>query len=262
MSKGMKLIEVRIVNNRLIKCFNVHLDGKNMKISGDSNTGKSTASGIVWDMLTNRADSITHGEKKGESKLHFSDGLNIINATRTFTASGSSISIADGKGNKISMADFKKLFSELSVNPHQIADMKPSAQLAMLVKSADLGDVDLGKIDTEITTAKDNRLDLHRQVELLSPGTEPENVKPVDVAALVREKGEIDEYNTDLNNKNDKLGRMIYQGKNNNEEIERLKTELSTEPERFEIERLKTELSTEFDRLEALFDRRLQPSLE
>jgi DNA repair exonuclease SbcCD ATPase subunit len=228
----MKITRIEIINNKAIKCFRVQLDGKNLTVAGDTGSGKTTAISGLWeDIIKKCPDAITHGAKKGSVEIELSDGSKTMICKRVNTASKSEITITAVEGNKVttpSIKDFKRLISDLSVNPHRIIDMKPTEQIKTLAAAADMGDVDLQQMDDDITAAEAERLELSRAVDLLAPGAEPEKVERADLSALLQQKADADEANRERANKVYDLERMVEQGKSNNAEIDRLREQLAT----------------------------------
>lgn len=209
----MRIIMLNILNNRSIKAFFAKIDGENMTLAGDTGTGKTTAASALWEILDKHPDSITHGEKRGHIRVKLSDGETVLNCIRKNTPSASTVTITDGEGDTMPIAKFKKLISDLAVNPHKIASMRPTEQVNTLLAAADLGDVDLGKMDEGIDRAEKIRLELHRDLERMAPGEEPEKAAPVDIADLLKQKDEADETN--------RLILTLSEGLDGNEDLQR-----------------------------------------
>lgn len=218
-AQGLTILEIVMKNNRTIELFQLRPEGANVSVAGDTGSGKTTAISALWDILSKCPDSITHGKKKNEIRVKLSDGSKVINAVRRTTPTASKVIIFDNEGDAISITDFKKMISDLSVNPHKILDMKPTEQLATLAKAADMGDVDLGKMDEEIAEAETERLELSRVLEMIAPGEEPEKVERVDVAALVEEKDAADAVNLDIYQKEQLLDGLVDAAARNDSDI-------------------------------------------
>ena len=240
-AQGFTILEIVMVNNRKVELFRKRLDGKNLTIAGDTGTGKTTAISALWAIMDKCSDSISHGKKKNEIRVKLSCGGKIINAVRKTTKSASKVTITDSEGDSISIGDFKKMVSDLAVNPQNILDMKPTEQLATLAKAADMGDVDLGKMDADISKAEDNRLNLGRAVELLAPGVEPEKADRVDVAALLKEKDAADAVNLDIYQKEQLLDGLVDAAERNDLDINDAREVLAKLEERREAIRKKDE---------------------
>jgi DNA repair exonuclease SbcCD ATPase subunit len=194
----VKIIKLEISNTRKVEAFELTLDGKNLQISGETGTGKTTAVNALWEIITKHPDSITHGKKKGFVKVKLSDGKKTIVAERTNTKN-STVKIYDSNGDTITMADFKSMISALSVNPYKIATMSNPDKVRLLLSIAEIP-VDLDDIDKDIAALEENRLDAHRKMELSKPGPEPEQVQRVSVSELVEER----QKKSDINAENDK----------------------------------------------------------
>lgn len=229
----MKIIGIEIENDRALRTFKVDLNGDNMVVAGETGTGKSTSISGLWEMISQAADAVTHGEDKGFHRLTLSDGKTTITAKRTYQkGKPSKIVIMDDKANAISMAVFKTFLSELAINPHKIASMKPTEQVNTLLKGADMGDYDLARAEMEISSAEDDRLELHRAVELIAPGAEPEKVTRVDLGELLEQKAATDRHNTERGEKTYRLESMISQGKSNAEVIAETEREIAAKQTR------------------------------
>ncbi len=196
----MKIINIVIDNTKVVRCFHMKLDGKNLHIAGEVSQGKTTAISALWDILEKKGDNITHGEKKGCVRIILAgDGKRII-AERLTKPSGSTLRITDDDGGKITAQDFKGMISALAVNPHKIMDMRGAEQVKTLLSAASV-DIDLEKVDKEIADLESERLAAHQKVEALRPGDEPEKAEEVDVSALIKER-ELDQGTNMKNQKN------------------------------------------------------------
>lgn len=214
----MNILDIEIVNNRLIRCFMKQLNGDNLEISGDTGTGKTTAISALWDIMEKRADGLSHGQKKGSIRIKVGDDSKFIVATREVTPKTSSITIMDSDGKSVSISDFKQMISDLSVNPHQICSMKPKQRTETLLKSADLGGFDLLKADAELVKLEADRLTAFRASEALKTGPAPEKADSVSLADLMNQKNAADKVNQE--NQKVRIQFKIYQ-----EEFESLKNQ-------------------------------------
>lgn len=208
----MQITSIQIVNTGVIECFDVSLNGNNLEMSGGTGTGKTTAITALHDILSKRSDMLRHGEKKGTIAVTLSDGSKTIYAERRTTPSGSNVTLTaiDEKDKKTSItaADFKKMISDLSVNPHQIMSLKPKAQAETLLKSAKI-DINLDETEDRIESLSATRLDLHRKAELLKVGEEPENAEAVDITELIASRDEMQLANTANQKKRDFLDALV-----------------------------------------------------
>jgi len=224
----MNILELEIVNNRKIKCFIKKLAGDNLEISGDTGQGKTTAISALWDILEKRADALTHGQKKGTIRIKLGDSERFIVATREITPKTSTINIMDSDGKGVSIADFKQMISDLSINPHQICQMKPKQRTETLLKAANLGDFDLIQADADIAKAEADRLNAYRTAESLKVGPEPEKVKPVSVSALVATKDEMEAVNAGNQKLRDQLDRLKTEKATIEQTQKQIQTQLKT----------------------------------
>jgi len=185
----MRILQIQIENERAIKVFNIRLNGENLEVAGDVGEGKTTAINALWDILEKRGDSLRHGEKKGLVRVKLGAGDKKIIATRKMTNKTSTISLIDEDGDSVSMSDFKKMLSALSVNPHKIIELRGKERVAVLLTAADMGDFDLEAVDEEIAAAEHERLFSKRAVDRSDPGEDaPTEVERVDVGELIIER--------------------------------------------------------------------------
>jgi len=183
----MRILRFEIKNDKAITSWIHDANGEHVAISGQTGTGKTTAASALWEIAEKSKDCLTHGEHKGYITVHLGEGKVDLIATREFTPNSNTIKVERADGTKVSAADFKAMISVLSENPHKIAEMKPTERVKTLLGAADLGDVDLMKMDEEIAGAERVRLDAGRRAEDFVPGLEPEKAEPVDVSAISEE---------------------------------------------------------------------------
>lgn len=236
----MQIIEIEIENNRAIKVFHSKLNGGNLEIAGGTGEGKTTAISSLWDIIEKRGDALRHGEKKGKIRVKLAAGDKKVIATRTMTEANSSITLMDENGDKISAQDFKRMISDLSVNPHRITSMKKAEQLECLIRSANLGDYDLKSADRQIAIETERRLELGRSMRATDPGEEPEKADKVDVTELMQQRDAVNEWNsldermdTKIEDLQTHLEKKIEAKKAYNEKIERQINELRQDLEGF-----------------------------
>lgn len=168
-------------------------------------------------------------------------------ATRTMTEANSSITLMDENGDKISAQDFKRMISDLSVNPHRITSMKKAEQLECLIRSANLGDYDLKSADRQIAIETERRLELGRSMRATDPGEEPEKADKVDVTELMQQRDAVNEWNsldermdTKIEDLQTHLEKKIEAKKAYNEKIERQINELPSGQSKASISRKAT----------------------
>lgn len=184
----MRILELEIRNNKSVKAFRKALGGNNLELAGDTGTGKTTAVSALWEIIEKCPDAVTHGEKSGQIKIKAGEGNRWLIAERKHTTKTSTVNIFDQDGKKISIADFKAMVSGLAVNPHKILDMKPTEQVATLLKAASV-EIDIDALDAEIEMAEQERLIATRQAEAKKPGPQPEKAEKISVSALTIELG-------------------------------------------------------------------------
>ena len=145
----MKIVKLDITNTRKIKAFSMELDGNNLLVAGDVSEGKTTVINALWEIISKKGDSITHGENKGRIKIKLSDGTRSIIAERVTTKKTSTLRLIDEDGENLSASDFKSMISDLSVNPHQIIHLKGEEQVKTLLKAAEVS-IDLQAVNQNL----------------------------------------------------------------------------------------------------------------
>jgi len=221
----LNILSIDIKNNRKIECFKTVLNGKNLEVAGETNTGKTTAISALWDILEKKSDSLKHGEKNGYVKIKIGDDDKWLIATRKHTAKTSTITIIDSEGDPVSVGDFKSMISSLSVNPHKIIEMKATQQTETLLNAANMGEFDLIAVDAEIEKVEGERLTAYRVMEALKPGVEPEKVEKVEINVLVDKKAKAVKTNTDNQSAKDHLVTLRADLVKNKETAEQYETD-------------------------------------
>lgn len=194
----MKIISLEIENQKAIKCFQLDADGKNIEISGDAGTGKTTAISALWDILTKGKDVLSHGEKKGVIRVAIGDeNATYYLAERDTTPSKSTVTISKMLGAKklpMDLKDFESMISKLSINPHRITQMKPAERIKTLLAAAEC-DIDLDALDAKISEAEQDRLLSGRAAKASKPVEVPEKTEPVSVSELITKRDAIQKKN-------------------------------------------------------------------
>ena len=209
----MRILRFEIKNDKAITSWIHDANGEHVAISGQTGTGKTTAASALWDIAEKSKDCLTHGEHKGHITVHLGDGKVDLIATREFTPNSNTIKVERADGTKVSAADFKAMISVLSENPHRIAEMKPLERVKTLLGAADLGDVDLMKMDEEIAGAERVRLDAGRRAEDFVPGLEPEKAELVDVSAISEELEANHIHNDAIDHDQREIGTIVEKGR-------------------------------------------------
>lgn len=240
----MKIISIEIVNSRAIRCFKLQLNGENLEIAGDPGTGKTTAVSALWDIIKKRADSLSHGQRKGHVIVRLGEGKKGIIATRTHTKAGSQITLKDERGAPIDVSDFRRMISELSVNPHKILSMRPKEQAETLLAAADLGGFNLEDAEIEIAGLEEQRLDAHRAVAALAPGDPPQKTSAISVTELAQKLEQAQEVNRQNDRARDKGERLAQAAAGErasletvDQEIKNIQTQISQMQKRLKAQR-------------------------
>lgn len=233
----MNIIQLDIVNQKTIKCFEKTLNGGNLEVAGDTGTGKTTAVSALWEVLKKGSDTLTHGELKGHIRVTIGDGSDTTYvAERVNTPKTSSINITKFVGKiprAVSTKDFEQMLSGLSVNPHKIADMKPKERTQALLSAAEL-EIDLDALDEEIKAAEGERLYAKRAADDAKPGRDmPEKVEAVSVLELTMQRDEILSSNMKVENQCDLLDRLVGERNELSDEIEALQVRLKLKQDSF-----------------------------
>ncbi len=204
MDNGFKVLMLNIVNNRLIKAFKARLNGGHLEIAGKKGTGKTTASSVLWEIMTPGRDRITHGEKKSVLTAILSDGVSQITATRTYLPSGSTTSIMKQTPNEdgimeivpVSHKDFKAMLSSLSSNPQDIRNMKAKDKVALLLESAGIPPESYEAIDAAVANAARELGDAQSEMKKHVLGEkEPAKADPMESNILAEKIAEINKHN-------------------------------------------------------------------
>jgi len=237
----MKIYSINILNNKKIRVFNAKLDGKNLIVAGDPGTGKTTAITGLWNILSKGADQITHGEKKGSISMTLSDGSKTLICSRVYTKSSSTINIVDSNGEKLTTKDVDAMLSDLAVNPHKIAEMKPKERVDTLLKSAGI-DKELEELEKAIADAEQDRLYQYRAKDKLTPGDEPEKANRINASDIIVKIEKAQAHNKEIEDANDKYQALKDRKAGHDEDITRMEKEIKRMED--EIEKLRQEIKT------------------
>lgn len=186
----MKIDKIEITNYKKIRQLVLSLDGENVRISGTTGQGKTTAISALWDLMSMAGEPITTGEAKGRIKITLSDGVKKVFAERKFTAKTKTLNIVDSEGQKVTAAEFKSWFASLADNPMDLLKLKPTEQLNALLKCVKFpAGFDLDKLTADIKKAELERGDLSRDITKKTKelGTEPENVEVINALTVMNE---------------------------------------------------------------------------
>jgi len=208
----MRVLRFDILNNKAISSWVHDANGEHVQISGGCGEGKTTAASALWSIMSKSPDCLTHGERKGHIVVHLGEDKPVLIARRDFTKKTNTVTIEKEGGGSVSVKDFRDMISTLSENPHKISEMKPTERVQTLLQAADIGDVDLGKLDEQIEAAEQVRLESKRRADDFIPGNRPEKVVAVDVSALSKELEKASEHNADYETNANELKLLQGQG--------------------------------------------------
>jgi hypothetical protein len=156
MSKGLKLIELRIDSFMRIKSVIIQPKDDVVLISGRNKQGKSSAVNAIWALLGGETavpdEPIHSGAEKGIIKGvlgrdYLQKGEYII--TRIFTKGGTTLTVENADGSKFSAPQsvLDKLLGDLSFDPTGFLRLKPKQQLEAIQNMVKL---DVGKMNEKI----------------------------------------------------------------------------------------------------------------
>ncbi len=186
----MNILKLEIENYKKLKAFKEELNGRNMPIAGPAGVGKTTAISALWDIIETVGEPLTKGEKKGHIKIVLGDGDKNIIAKREFTPKTNTPIILTSEGDKLTMAEFKKFYSSLGVNPQDILNQKPKEFLKTVLSATKQPEgMDIEAIEKELNSEEAERTLLFREYERAKKSLppEPEAVQEVIVDELYKE---------------------------------------------------------------------------
>jgi DNA repair exonuclease SbcCD ATPase subunit len=183
---------IRINGFKAIQSLSLQPNGKHVEITGANGQGKSSLIDAVWVALTGQDVPTVpvHRECiKGAIEVGLTDGHTV---TRSFTPSGSKLSIEGPDGQKITTSPQKfldGLVGRISFDPFSFAELAPGKQKAILTELLGLDfsdlDADKARLLQEKRDATAEAKAAERQVDELASVTTAE---PVDVSALLEKQ--------------------------------------------------------------------------
>lgn len=198
----MKILQIAIENYKSISTLVLEPNGNNVKITGATGQGKTTAISALWDIFQMVGQPIKNGEKKGKIRVTLGDGQPEIIVERRFTAKTKQLIISDPEGNnKLSAPEFKELFCNLAVNPHKIMEQGPTEQLNTLLQTVTFPQgFNLQGVENSIESLSQDASDFGRDIKRMEVdlGVRPEEAQTVDLVVLYDEKNAIAKQNADV----------------------------------------------------------------
>src|SRR5688572_11238296 len=162
----MKIINLKAENIKKLVAVDITPTGSVVKITGRNGQGKTSVLDAVWWALGGtdniQAQPIRQGEKKARVELDLGDMI----VTRTFTESGTSLTITNKEGLKFPspQTTLDNLLGRLTFDPLEFMSMDPKKQLETLQQ---LTGVDLSDLDKKRQDLFDQRTTINRDAKSL-----------------------------------------------------------------------------------------------
>ena len=160
----MKIIRLESENVKRLKAVEITPEGNMVVIGGENAAGKTSVLDSIMYAIGGK--SCVPGEpiRRGEESAIITVELDDLIITRSFTATGSYLKVAnqDGASFKSPQTMLDKLVGKLSFDPLEFLRFKPQEQHEML---RSLVGVDFTELDRERQSIYDARRDLNRDVE-------------------------------------------------------------------------------------------------
>ncbi|MFZ5586115.1 MAG: AAA family ATPase [Thermodesulfobacteriota bacterium] len=172
-----------------------------VEVAGKNAAGKSSVLESIVVALGGKrmapAEPITHGEDRAEIVLSTDD----FTVNRTFRRVGDEIKtglkiIPNTANGDLKQRDLDVLLSNFAFDPLRFASLKPAEQIDQLKRLA--GDETckaLAQIEADISGLEQERLEIGQALKVMGDVRDVDPAEPVDVAALVAERDEIEAFN-------------------------------------------------------------------
>ncbi len=191
----MKLIGLSINGLRKIRAAELDFDGRALvQIKGRNGAGKSTIIDAIKYLLRGSreipAGVVSHGIAD-ESVII--GRINDYTVRRVIKDDGKSLLSIEKDGNKMGRPqEFLDAISGQFLDPEYFMNLSPAEKRAMVVRMAGL---DFSEIDSQITTAEQDRLVKGRALKAIGIPEAVERVDAVSLSDLVKERNKIEAYN-------------------------------------------------------------------
>ena len=248
----LRIVQLKAENVKKITAVSITPKGSLVEITGRNGAGKTSVLDAIWWAVAGTSNVQAEPIRKGQTKAHIRLDMGEVIVTRTFTkredgSTGSTIVVenADGARHTSPQKMLDGWLGKLTLDPLEFARMKPKDQFDALKGLVPGYDFEKMAALTAGEFAK--RTDINRRAKeaaTLAQAIEiPESAPTakVDEAALVKEIGEVGEFNATIDRRQE--GR-------DNAKAEAAELRLDAQRTRDEIERLKTELAKKIVALE------------
>lgn len=199
----MKIISLNIKDVRLIEAIELKFAKNGLtQITGYNGAGKTTVIDSLAMLLRGGkaypTDVVKHGKDEAQIVGTFEGWTIKRKIKKNGTTKSLIIQNTDGLSVKAKPQDFlDKLFNELTFNPMALYNMKSTELLEFLKK---LAGVDLTEFDTKIKDKEGERLFATQELKQMGVPDVVEEVEPINIMELFKEKEKIDTENNKLRN--------------------------------------------------------------
>jgi len=187
----MKIVRLLVENVKRIKLVEFLFGDENVFVIGGKNEqGKSSVLDSFEYALSGKKSIPLEPIRRGEKKARVVVETDEYIITRSFTESGSTLTVTSNKGAKFPspQALLDKVFCDLSFDPLAFS-RKSSKEQAEIIKQ--LVGLDFSDMDKAKQAAYDERTIIHREAKTLESqiaGLSSEKVEPVSVSELLKER--------------------------------------------------------------------------
>lgn len=198
--KSHKIVSLQASNIKVLKAIEIRPDGNLVVLTGANGAGKSSVMDSI-EMALSGADSIPKRPiRDGSSTAKIICDLGDLVVTRTFSATGSAIKVANSEGvtQKSPQAILDSLVGKLAFDPLEFSRMKSEAQLLTLRNLVGLDTTALGQRRAktyEERTLVNREHDSAKSRLTLFPFDETAPKIEVDVTALTAQLTSAQEFN-------------------------------------------------------------------
>lgn len=163
-ARGLKIIQLEAQNVKRLKAVRIRPDGNLVVIGGENGQGKTSVLDSIMYALGGKSAVCEKPIHEGAESASVTVDLDEFSITRTFTASGGSLSVKKKDGGKVSspQALLDGLTGRLSFDPLEFSRMEPAKQKATLQQLVGL---DFTELDYERKQAFDERTIVNRRLK-------------------------------------------------------------------------------------------------
>lgn len=235
----MKIVRLLVENVKRVKTVEVLFGDNNVVVVGGKNEqGKSSILDALEYALAGKKSIPIEPIRRGEKKARVVVETDEYIITRSFTASGSTLTVISNNGAKFPspQALLDKVFCDLSFDPLAFS-RKASREQAEIIKQ--LVGLDFSDMYKARQSAYDERTMLNREVKALKSqidGLSSENVKPVSVSELLKERERRQAENKAIEDKRNAVAIAEQRLKMTSDRIVELREELENIQEQIDKE--------------------------